>query len=274
MGRGVKDALTAVLESSQGIAGRHVMREFLQVRLLEGLQDAGATANMAFHGGTALRLLFMTPRFSEDLDFALMPGRGEFDFIELGRSIANDLEKEGYDVEVAVKTSTVVQKAFVKFRGLLYEVGVSPLRDETMMIKMEVDTNPPEGAVVTTSRVPRPYGANVRVLHHDQASLFAGKIAAVLTREWVKGRDVFDLVWYASNQAWPAPNLAMLNASVLQCGWSGPAVTEENWPTLAWERLRLDADWESVRTDVERFVLKTQDVESVTAESVREALGV
>lgn len=270
----MKDALSAVLDSSQGIASRHVVREFLQVRLLEGLQDAGATANLAFHGGTALRLLFMTARFSEDLDFALLPSGGEFDLIALGRSLAHDLEKEGYDVEIAVKTSTVVQKASVRFRGLLYEMGVSPLRDETMMIKMEVDTNPPAGAVLTTSRVPRPYGANVRVLHHDQASLFAGKIAAVLTREWVKGRDVFDLAWYASNKAWPAPNLAMLNASVLQFGWSGPEVTGDNWPRLAWERLRRDADWESVRADVERFVLKTRDIESVTAEAVREALGV
>ncbi|MDO9556263.1 MAG: nucleotidyl transferase AbiEii/AbiGii toxin family protein [Coriobacteriia bacterium] len=269
----MKDALSALLESSQGIASRHIVREFLQVRLLEGLQDAGATASMAFHGGTALRLLFMTPRFSEDLDFALLPARDGFDFTALGRSIASDLKKEGYDVEIAVKTSAVVKKAFVKFRGLLYEMGVSPLRDETMMIKMEVDTNPPAGATVTTSRVPRPYGANVRVLHHDQASLFAGKIAAVLTREWVKGRDVFDLVWYASNRAWPAPNLAMLNASVLQSGWSGPGVTHENWRGFAWERLSRDADWESVRTDVERFVLKTPDVASVTAQSVREALG-
>lgn len=270
----MKDALSAVLDSSQGIASRHVVREFLQVRLLEALQDAGATAILAFHGGTALRLLFMTPRFSEDLDFALMPSDGGFDLIALGRSLVNDLEKEGYDVEIAVKTSTVVQKASVRFRGLLYEMGVSPLRDETMMIKMEVDTNPPEGAVLTTSRVPRPYGANVRVLHHDRASLFAGKIAAVLTREWVKGRDVFDLAWYASNQAWPAPNLAMLNASVLQSGWSGPEVTGDNWPRLAWERLRRDADWASVRADVERFVSKPRDVESVTAEAVREALGV
>ena len=270
----MKDALSAVLSSSAGIAGRHVAREFLQVRLLEGLQDAGDTPNVAFHGGTALRLLFMTPRFSEDLVFTLTPTGGELDFVALGRSLTNDLSKEGYDVEIAVKTSTVVQEAFVRFRGLLYEMGVSPLRDETMMIKLEVDTNPPEGAVLTTSRIPRPYGANVRVLHHDQSSLFAGKIAAVLTREWVKGRDVFDLVWYASNTAWPAPNLAMLNAAVLQSGWSGPEVTADNWRRLAWERLSRDADWETVRSDVERFVLKTQGVESVTVDAVREALGV
>lgn len=270
----MKDALSAVLASSPGIAGRHTVREYLQVRLLESLQDAGATTYLAFYGGTALRLLFMTPRFSEDLDFTLQPAIGGFDFVALGRSIARDLEKEGYDAEAAVKTSAVVQKAFVKFRGLLYEMGVSPLADETMMIKLEVDTNPPAGASLATSRVPRPYGASVRVLHHDQASLFAGKIAAVLAREWVKGRDVFDLVWYASNQAWPAPNLELLNAAVLQSEWSGPEVTHDNWRQLAWERLKSDADWTSIRTDVERFVLREAGAESVTAEAVREALRV
>jgi len=268
----MKDALSAVLASSQGIAARHIVREFLQVRILEGIQDAGDTSLMAFHGGTALRLLYMTPRFSEDLDFTLMPSGGQFEFSALGKSLVNDLEKEGYDIEIAVKTSTFVQKAFVRFRGLLYEMGVSPLRDETMMIKMEVDTNPPQGTGYLTSRVPRPYGANVRVLHHDQASMFAGKIAAVLTREWVKGRDVFDLGWYASNRAWPTPNLAMLNASVLQSGWTGPEITADSWRRLAWERLSRDADWESVRAEVERFVSKPADVESVSAAAIREAL--
>ena len=269
----MKDALSAALAASPGIASRHVVREFLQVRLLEGFQDAGATASLAFHGGTALRLLFLTPRFSEDLDFALVPSTDGFDFPALGRSLVNDLEKEGYDVEIAIKTTTVVQKAFVKFRGLLYEMGVSPLGDETMMVKVEVDTDPPAGSVLLTSRVPRSFGASVRVLHHDQASLLAGKTAAVLTREWVKGRDVFDLVWYVSNPAWPAPNLTMLNAAVVQSGWSGPLITAENWRRLAWERLSRDADWAAVKTDVERFVLKTTDVESVTADAVRQALG-
>jgi hypothetical protein len=249
-----------------------VVREFLQVRLLEAMQHAGATSSLAFHGGTALRLLYQTPRFSEDLDFAHGPAGGALDLAGLGTEIAHDLRQEGYDVEVAVKTAAVVQKAFVKFRGILFEMGVSPLAAETLLIKLEVDTNPPSGAGLTTSRVPRAYGPPVRVLHHDEATLFAGKIAAVLTREWVKGRDVYDLVWYATNAAWPAPNLAYLNASVRQSGWSGPDVTDANWRVLAWERLAADADWREVRGDVERFVQRTGDRELVSPQAVHLAL--
>ncbi|MDP2233461.1 MAG: nucleotidyl transferase AbiEii/AbiGii toxin family protein, partial [Actinomycetota bacterium] len=146
----MKDSLRAVLVRSSGVAPRHVVREFLQVRLLEAMQHAGATSFLAFHGGTALRLLYQTPRFSEDLDFAYEPADGAFDLAALSAAIAHDLRQEAYDVEVAVKTAAVVAKGFVKFRGILHEMGVSPLPDETMLIKLEVDTNPPAGAVLAT----------------------------------------------------------------------------------------------------------------------------
>lgn len=269
----MKDLLIAELAASPTIDGRHVCREFLQVRLLEELQDAGATSAMAFHGGTALRLLFRTPRFSEDLDFALLGDRHDFDFAALLARCKPGLVRDGYDVTISVKTSTVVQKAFVKFSGLLYEVGLSPMRNETMLIKLEVDTNPPDGATTTTSRVPRSFGAPVRVLHHDQASLFAGKLGAVLTREWVKGRDVFDLVWYASNAAWPEPNYAMLAASLEQSGWTGGPIGPDTWRDAVWQRLSRDADWGAVRNDVERFAMKPGVVDWVTADAVRSALG-
>lgn len=268
----MKDSLRALLARSASVAPKHVVREFLQVRILEAMQHAGTASSLEFHGGTALRLLYLTPRFSEDLDFAHDSADGAFDLAVLGAAIAHDLRQEDYDVEVAVKTASVVAKGFVKFRGILHEMGVSALPDETMLIKLEVDTNPPEGAVLSTSRVPRDYGPPVRVLHHDQATLFAGKIAAVLTREWVKGRDVYDLVWYATNAAWPAPNLDYLNASVRQSGWAGPDVTEATWRTLSWERLAADADWREVRGDVERFVQRAGDVELVSALAVRSAL--
>ena len=50
---------------------RHLLQEYLQVRILEGLAHAGAMSSIAFMGGTALRLLYHLRRFSEDLDFAL-----------------------------------------------------------------------------------------------------------------------------------------------------------------------------------------------------------
>ena len=62
------------------VAGRNLVREYLQARILECLQRAGAMVPLAFHGGTALRFLYAIPRFSEDLDFALERPSAGYDF--------------------------------------------------------------------------------------------------------------------------------------------------------------------------------------------------
>ena len=78
-----------------------------------------------------------------------------------------------------------------------------------LMVKVEVDTKPPAGAVVTTSVVRRHIMLHIQ--HHDRASLLAGKLHAVLQRPYLKGRDVYDTLWYLSDPTWPAPNFTMLN---------------------------------------------------------------
>ena len=70
-------------------------------------------------------------------------------------------------------------------------------KEETIRIKFEVDINPPLGATYEYKygELPLPY----RVKVYDQASLFAGKLHAVLFRNWkkrVKGRDFYDLDFY------------------------------------------------------------------------------
>jgi predicted nucleotidyltransferase component of viral defense system len=52
------------------LVAQHLAREYLQARILQSLQRAGAMQFLAFHGGTALRFLYEIPRYSEDLDFA------------------------------------------------------------------------------------------------------------------------------------------------------------------------------------------------------------
>jgi len=42
----------------------HTVREYLQARILQSLQRAGAMQTLAFHGGTSLRFLYHIPRYS------------------------------------------------------------------------------------------------------------------------------------------------------------------------------------------------------------------
>ncbi len=67
----MKEYLAELIRDRDPSAGRNVAREYLQARILSGMQRAGAMIPLSFHGGTALRFLYGVPRYSEDLDFAL-----------------------------------------------------------------------------------------------------------------------------------------------------------------------------------------------------------
>jgi hypothetical protein len=139
----------------------------------------------------------------------------------------------------------------VRLRGLFYELGLSPFRDEVLAVKIEVDTRPPAGAVLGTTIVRR--HVTLHLQHHDQASLLAGKLHAILQRPYTKGRDLYDLLWYLSDPAWPPPNLAMLNSALVQNGWTGDDLSGKTWRSAVRERL-LALNWSKAVADVQPFL--------------------
>ena len=248
----MKDHLRRLVQSGNSpIQQRNLIREYLQARILAGLQRRGAMIPLAFHGGTALRFLYAIPRYSEDLDFALERSGPGYDFRGYLAGIRDELTLEGYAVTMRISDDKTVHSAFVRFPGLLYEMGVSPHADEVIAVKLEVDTQPPAGAGLTTSIVRRHVLLNLH--HHDPASLLAGKIHALLQRPYAKGRDVYDLLWYLSDRTWPLPNLVLLNNALIQTGWDGPELTERSWRGLVRARL-AEFDWPKLVADVSPFV--------------------
>lgn len=245
------------------------MREYLQSRVLLAMQERGAWSSLAFLGGTALRFLYLIPRFSEDLDFSLEGNRDAFDFVGLLEGIARRLEGEAYQVELKASTRATVNKAFIRFRGIEYDVGLSPHRDEVFSVKVVVDTNPPPGAVLKTTTIQR-YSA-LRLAHHDEASLVAGKVCAVLLREWLKGRDIYDLVWYLANPQWPEPNEALVAGALAQSGRED-LIGERRWRAAVVQRVAT-ADWTKVLPDVERFLERPTDRWMLERETVLSVLG-
>ncbi|MCX6044540.1 MAG: nucleotidyl transferase AbiEii/AbiGii toxin family protein [Chloroflexi bacterium] len=266
----MKDYLATIVRSTIDPAqGRNLTREYLQARILAALQSAGAMLPLAFHGGTALRFLFTISRYSEDLDFALERPSKEYDFRKYLRAVQTELSAEGYQIEIKVSDSKVVQSAFVRFVGLLYELGLSPHRDEILAVKLEVDTNPPAGATTTTTIVRR--YVTLQLQHHDKASLLAGKLHAVLQRPYAKGRDLYDLLWYLSDPSWPLPNFTMLNNALLQTGWRNTPLTAENWQQAVRTRLQT-LRWDQLQLDVSPFLERTADLQLLTLDNLLRVL--
>lgn len=198
--------LQRLVDGLEPLRGRNVAREYLQARILGSLQRAGAMTALAFQGGTCLRFLFGLPRYSEDLDFALErrpPGYRLRGCLGAARA---DLATEGYDVDIRVRDRGAAHRAVVRFAGVLHAVGLSPRSAEALAIRIEIDTNPPDGAGTEVTLVRR--HETLRLFHHDRASLLAGKLHAVLARPYTKGRDLYDLIWYLADRGWPPPGAA------------------------------------------------------------------
>jgi hypothetical protein len=178
-------------------------------------------------------------------------------------------ESEGYLSEVKIRDQGAVKSAFIKFRGILYELGLSPRQDQALSVRVEIDTNPPAGATTTTTVIPR--FVTLNLLHHDRPSLLAGKLHAVLSRSYTKGRDLYDLVWYLADRSWPEPNFTQLNNSLTQTGWRGPELTGDNWRQLVAKRMEK-IKWDQAVKDVSPFLERQQDVALLNLENVRKIL--
>lgn len=262
----MKDHLATLVRAAPTAAhGRNIAREYLQARILASLQRAGAMIPLAFHGGTALRFLYGAPRYSEDLDFALERSRDRYALRDWLRGMRTELENEGYTVAIRVGDREVVHNAWIRFVGLYHELGLSPHREEVLAIRVEVDTRPPAGAGLATTVVRR--HVILQLQHHDRPSLLAGKLHALLQRPYLKGRDVYDLVWYLSDPRWPPPNLAMLSNALAQTGWPGDPLTDDTWPHAIRDRLR-GTDWSRVQEDVRPFLERSAEADLLTWETV------
>jgi len=169
----MKDHLIQISSTAgNDIARACVVREYLQARAFESLQDSGVFLRWAFVGGTALRFLFGNPRFSEDLDFSLITPGKEIGFEPAAVGMRRVFEREGYDIEVKVSEKKAVSSASLRFPGLPRDMGFSRLASQVLSVKVELDTNPPVGARVENTVVRRHVTLNL--CHHDRASMLAG----------------------------------------------------------------------------------------------------
>lgn len=265
----MKEFLRQQSASGKDPSGKtNLAREYLQARILQCLQEEGAFLNWAFLGGTALRFLYGIPRYSEDLDFSLADPSKPCRFEEILRKIKTRLNREDYAVEIKVSREKTVRSAFIKFSGLPFELGISPHQSEVLSIKLDVDTCPPPGAGTETTLCRR--FVTVNALHYDKASLLAGKLHACLTRQYAKGRDWYDLLWYLADRTWPAPNLGLLQNALNQTqGASAPNANE-------WKQLlltRLDAiDCRKLVDDVAPFLEHPGESDLLTEQNLRSVL--
>ena len=255
----MKEELSRIVrEAENDLFARNRVREYLQARILGLLQETGAMIPLAFCGGTALRFLYSLPRFSEDLDFSLERKYSDFNLESSIKRIAAGLSGEGYDIELKSKSVSAVHGVMIKFPGLPFELGLSPHAEKVLSVKVEVDTNPPEGAGLEVSMVRK--FIILRLQHHSKSSLLAGKLHAVFVRNHAKGRDYYDLMWYMTDPDWPLPNMNLLRNALIQTGWKRERVLSMDITQELKEKFRM-VNWKEIRRDVTPFLERPSEAE-------------
>jgi predicted nucleotidyltransferase component of viral defense system len=111
--------LSLIQPQTDPIQARNQAREYLQALILQSMQRAGALVPLAFHGGTALRFLYGSERYSEDLDFALEGDPKEYDQRAFIQTIRRDLEAQGYKISLKISTKRWFRTPLCGFRVCL-----------------------------------------------------------------------------------------------------------------------------------------------------------
>lgn len=196
-------------EIKNSIDETNAMKEIIQEIVICGLSRGGFFNEAAFYGGTALRIFYGLNRFSEDLDFALLKPNKDFDLSKYFPFIEKEVQAYGLNLTITEKEKTKdsnIMSAFLKGDTKEHILMFFPNENmqnttslKNIKIKFEVDINPPSGAKydLKYKLLPSPH----QVKLYDEASLFAGKIHAILCRNWnyrTKGRDLYDYIFYLS----------------------------------------------------------------------------
>lgn len=248
------------------------LREIVQEIALLGLWRSKFFDKAAFYGGTALRILYGLDRFSEELDFSLLMPMEDFGLNVYLSALQNELAAFGFQVRLespSKSSQSQIRSAFLKANTISQllviqatQELVSKLhREQVLKIKLEVDTDPPAGFETETRYLlhPIPFAVRTYVL----SDLFAGKMHAILCRRWKnrsKGRDWYDLVWYAANH--PQLHLAHLEQRMRQSGdWSAQdPLSSGDFHALLHSAID-NFNVNLVRTEVEPFVKQPEQLE-------------
>lgn len=240
---------------------RNILKEYLQVLVLDFVYSHPVYSQLLFYGGSCLSHCHGLPRLSEDLDF-----------VDLGKKVkitelAKDMEKyfkKNTDLEVVA----TVQKfrVYLKF-PLLHELGLAMKEESDLLfLKVEIFSGFDYCKKYKTEIIPLfKFNKSILIKTFDFPTLMATKTRAVLYRKWektdkkgktlvkAKGRDYFDLMWYLEKGV--KPNINCLED-----------IKNENELKEKLLKIITKVDAKSIQIDLEALIDNKDFVEKISRE--------
>jgi len=201
------------------------MREVFQELMLHGLSEERFFENNSFHGGTCLRLVYGSKRYSEDLDFNMKNDDPDFSWMPYFNKLNEYTKKLGFELIIGEKYSSdkyTVKRLTINGKNMvdiIHNKGIVPARltksKNRPNIEIKLETSYYKSRFNSEKKeLSFPTIFNIEAF--DINCLFAGKLHATLTRtkkikekdkvtkevireyrvDENKGRDWYDFIWY------------------------------------------------------------------------------
>ncbi|MBU4443795.1 nucleotidyl transferase AbiEii/AbiGii toxin family protein [bacterium] len=175
-----------------------ITREFYEILLLNELSKERLSRNIAFKGGTALRLVYQSPRFSDDLDFSIINEIKVKDVFGFAKKVSREFGMEIVDLHE--KRNTIIAEFSIQ-ENLLPQ----NFRLKIEISKRIINENDCDLKILTSPT--SPYQVLMKVVKID--SILKEKKDAVSARK--QPRDIFD-IWFISQKVnLPFENMVISN---------------------------------------------------------------
>lgn len=265
-----RQIIERIRDESKGLTGdskKNLLREILQEAILCHMKEVDLFEDMAFHGGTSLRLLYRIGRFSEDLNMSLITPDADYDVVVPMTNLEKSLFASGIRLEFQdkCKSGNPIKKFFINDSDILSEFA----RDfghftpgEKIRIKFELDVQPSDHQIFIDAEIQSAFSAIVKA--HDLPTCMGQKIHAVLCRGYfygmdiIKGRDLYDFEWYLEKNI--QPNLYNLRECLDRSGpWAGQKVAIDHaWISEAIKTSMATKDLASILEDLKPLIDSNQ----------------
>ncbi len=166
----------------------NIIREYFQHLFLSQLYRLEGAENILFKGGTALRVIYGSPRFSEDLDFSIfnVEQYQQKKIIEdLFTKVLAEIEKIGIKVEIGPKPGATTEGYYGDATFKLYDYQI---------VGVEINVSSRNGRDMSgeVDSVANDFVPTYNLYHLPQIELIEEKVFdALLKRK--KARDFYDL---------------------------------------------------------------------------------
>lgn len=177
------------------VFSKFILKEYVQLHILDFLSMTKYARKLALIGGTSLRLVKGIDRFSEDLDFDCKRFSKE-EFIRMSGDVRRFLERSGFNAEArhAENAGITAFRCGLYFPEFLFNLGLTGHRDERFLVKLEAED---QGVSYrSTTVLIKGCGLFFSFPVPPEEVLCAMKISALLDRG--KGRDFYDVMFLLS----------------------------------------------------------------------------